>query len=42
MKLNGWLRLWILFSACWLSLIGYFSYEDLSALWSVRESCPRT
>jgi hypothetical protein len=37
MKLKGWLRLWIVFSACWLSLIGYFAYEDFSALYGKKK-----
>ena len=32
MKLNGWMRLWLLFSAIWLALIGIAAYSDVSVL----------
>jgi hypothetical protein len=32
MKLNGWMRLWVVLSVCWLLLIAYFAYGDFSAL----------
>jgi hypothetical protein len=37
MKLDGWLRLWILMSVCWLVYIGYDQYGDLSVLYARRE-----
>lgn len=30
MKLNGWVRLWIVLSVAWVSFSGWLSYEDLS------------
>lgn len=33
MKLNGWIRLWIVMSICWLTLVGYNAYSDLSELY---------
>ena len=32
MKLNGWIRLWIVLSAIWLITIGVRAYEDISLL----------
>jgi hypothetical protein len=37
MKLNGWLRLWIVLSACWLTIIGYFGYTDVSTLYGKKK-----
>lgn len=31
MKLNGWVRLWIVLSVCWLASVGYFAYDDISS-----------
>jgi hypothetical protein len=33
MKLNGWIRQWIVLSICWLTLVGYNAYSDLSELY---------
>lgn len=37
MQLNGWMRLWIVFSVSWLILIGSLAYEDLSTLYKERK-----
>lgn len=36
MKPNGWLRLALVCSACWLLLVGYFAYGDLSVLYGKK------
>ncbi len=36
MRLNGWIRLWIVLSACWLALVGYFAYSDLSGIYTKK------
>jgi len=36
MKLNGWIRLWIVFSACWVVLVGYLAYSDLSSIYTKK------
>jgi len=36
MKLNGWIRLWIVFSACWIVLVGYLAYSDLSSIYTKK------
>lgn len=36
MKLNGWIRLWIVLSACWVVLVGYIAYSDLSAIYAKK------
>lgn len=36
MKLNGWLRLWIVLSVCWLALVGYFANNDISSLYTKK------
>ena len=33
MKLNGWIRLWIVLSVCWAIPVGYFAYSDISNLY---------
>jgi hypothetical protein len=37
MKLNGWLRLWLVASALWLAGVGAFAYFDLSSLLAKKE-----
>lgn len=37
MKLNGWMRLWIVFSAVWLLAVGLRAYGDLSSLLEPKE-----
>ena len=37
MKLNGWMRLWIVLSVCWLFAVGYVAYGDFSALLGKKE-----
>ena len=37
MKLNGWMRLWIVLSVCWLFAVGYVVYGDFSALVGKKE-----
>ena len=32
MKPNGWIRLWIVLSVCWLAFVGYGAYDDISWL----------
>ena len=36
MKLNGWIRLWIVFSVCWVVLAGYFAYTDISSIYTKK------
>ena len=36
MKLNGWMRLWVVFSACWLLLAGYIAYNELSSIYTKK------
>ncbi len=36
MKLNGWIRLWVVFSACWVVLVGYLAYSDLSSIYTKK------
>lgn len=36
MKLNGWIRLWIVCSACWVVLVGYLAYSDLSSIYTKK------
>lgn len=36
MKLNGWIRLWIVLSACWVMLVGYLAYSDLSSIYTKK------
>lgn len=36
MKLNGWLRLWIVLSVCWLAFVGYFAYGDISSFYTKK------
>lgn len=36
MKLNGWMRLWIVLSVCWLAIVGYGAYEDISWLYTKK------
>jgi hypothetical protein len=30
MKLNGWVRLWIVHSVAWIAFAGWLTYDDLS------------
>jgi hypothetical protein len=36
MKLNGWMRLWIVFSTSWVGLVGYLAYGDLSSIYTKK------
>jgi len=36
MRLNGWLRLWIVLSVCWLAFVGYSAYSDISSLYTKK------
>lgn len=36
MKLNGWIRLWVVVSVCWLALVSYFAYNELSSLYTKK------
>lgn len=36
MKLNGWMRLWIVSSVIWLAVVGYGAYEDISWLYTKK------
>lgn len=36
MKLNGWIRLWIVLSVCWLAIVGYNAYSDISWLYTKK------
>jgi hypothetical protein len=36
MKLNGWMRLWIVFSASWVVLTGYLAYTDISPIYTKK------
>ena len=33
MKLNGWIRLWVVLSVCWAIPVGYLAYSDISNLY---------
>ena len=37
MKLNGWMRLYIVLSAAWFLVIGYLAYADLSELYGQKK-----
>ena len=37
MRLNGWVRLWIVLSVCWLVSIGYFAYKGLFVLYEMKK-----
>lgn len=37
MKLNGWLRLWIVLSVCWLLSVAYFAYADFSSIFEQKK-----
>lgn len=32
MKLNGWVRLWVVLSVVWIIPVGYFAYSDIAWL----------
>ncbi len=36
MRLNGWMRLWIVLSVSWLAVVGYVAYEDISWLYTKK------
>ena len=36
MKLYGWMRLWVVLSACWLMLTGFLAYNALSSLYTKK------
>ena len=37
MKFNGWMRLWVVLSACWLFFVGHLAYADFSALFEQKK-----
>jgi hypothetical protein len=36
MKLNGWMRMWIVFSAFWVMLVGHLAYTELSSIYTKK------
>jgi hypothetical protein len=36
MKLNGWMRLWIVLSICWSGFVSYFAYEKISPIYAKK------
>lgn len=37
LKLNGWMRLWVVLSVVWLAFSGWLAYEDISSVYGTKK-----